>query len=212
MNLEFQNAHFTGRSRNMTSNNMSYLWESIEHMMIRKFRRHLEFSLLKWITPPMVVLMMLTNSCRVSYSFTGASISPSVKTVSIAYIPNNAGLVVPTLSRTFTDALRNYFTSQTNLVLVDRSGDLNLDGTITQYAVQPVAIQGNETAALNRLTIMVNIKFTNKTDPKQTWETTFSRYQDYSSSFNLSSVQDGLIADITEQLVQDIFNKAVVNW
>jgi hypothetical protein len=97
-------------------------------------------------------------------------------------------------------------------VLVDRSGDLNLEGAITQYAVQPVAIQGNETAALNRLTIVVSVKFTNKTDPKQNWETTFSRYQDYSSAFNLSSVQDGLITDITAELVQDIFNKSVVNW
>ncbi len=160
----------------------------------------------------MVVFVCLASSCRMSYSFTGASISPSVKTVSISYIQNNAGLVVPTLSRTFTDALRNYFTSQTNLVLVDRGGDLTLEGAITQYVVIPVAIQGNETAALNRLTIVVSVKFTNKTDAKQDWETTFSRYQDYSSSLNLSAVQDGLIADITGELVQDIFNKAVVNW
>ncbi|HPS62974.1 MAG TPA: LPS assembly lipoprotein LptE, partial [Bacteroidales bacterium] len=104
------------------------------------------------------------------------------------------------------------FTSQTNLVLVDRNGDLTLEGSINQYSVQPVAIRGNETAAMNRLTIGVSIKFTNKSNPKQGWETTFSRYQDYSSSLNLVSVQDGLITEITDQLVQDIFNKAVVNW
>lgn len=159
-----------------------------------------------------MIMAGLQTSCRVSYSFTGASISPEVKTVSIPYLPNNSGLVVPTLSRTITDGLRDYFTSQTNLVLIDRNGDLTLDGAITQYSVQPVAIQGNETAAMNRLTIVVNIKFTNSNDPKQNWESTFSRYQDYSSSFNLNAVQDGLIRDITEQLVQDIFNKAVVNW
>ena len=158
------------------------------------------------------MIMIFLPSCRVSYSFTGASISASVKTVTIHYFANNAGLVVPTLSRTVTDALRDYFTSQTNLVQVDRDGDLLLDGSITQYSVMPVAIQGNETAAMNRLTIQVNVKFTNKTDSKQNWESTFSRYQDYSSSYNLSSVQEGLIKDITEQLVQDIFNKAVVNW
>jgi hypothetical protein len=162
---------------------------------------------------PLLALMLLLNSsCRMSYSFTGASISANVKTVCILNFPNNASLVVPTLSRTITNELRDYFTSQTNLVLVDRNGDLNLDGSIIQYVVQPVAIQGNETAALNRLTIILSVKFTNKTDPKQNWEQTFSRYQDYSSSYNLSSVQDGLIRDITGQLVQDIFNKAVVNW
>jgi hypothetical protein len=157
-------------------------------------------------------MMILTYSCRMSYSFTGASISPNVKTVTILNFPNNAGLVVPTLSRTLTEALKDYFSSQTNLILIERNGDLLLDGSITSYAVLPVAIQGNETAARNRLTITVNVKFTNKTDPKQNWETSFSRYQDYSSSFNLSTVEEGLIREITDQLVQDIFNKAVVNW
>ncbi len=148
-----------------------------------------------------------------SYSFTGASISPDVKTVSIQYFPNNASLVVPTLSRVFTDALKDYFTSQTNLILVDRNGDLNIEGAITGYSVQPVAIQGNETAAMNRLTINVTIKFTNKKNEKQNFENkTFSRYQDYPSSQNLAAVQDQLIKLIDDQLISDIFNQAVVNW
>jgi len=181
-------------------------------VLIRNFRRNHVFSAAKYFIPLLLLIVITLPSCRMSYSFTGASISPNVKTVSITYFTNNASLIVPTLSRTVTDALRNYFTSQTNLNLVDRNGDLDLEGTITQYTVQPVAIQGNETAAMNRLTIAVSVKFVNKTETKQNWETTFSRYQDYSSSINLSSVQEGLINDITDQLVQDIFNKAVVNW
>jgi len=157
--------------------------------------------------------MLAQNSCRMSYSFTGASVSPDVKTVSIQYFANNASLVVPTLSRVFTDALKDYFTSQTNLILVDRNGDLNVEGTITGYSVQPVAIQGNETAAMNRLTIAVTVKFTNKKNEKQNFENkTFSRYQDYPSSQNLAALQDRLIKEIDDQLIQDIFNQAVVNW
>ena len=181
--------------------------------MLNKRVYHLPVRMIFLTGIPLVMLMLITaSSCRMSYSFTGASISPNVKTVSIANFPNNASLVVPTLSRTVTEALRDYFTSQTNLVLVDRNGDLNLDGSITQYVIIPVAIQGNETAAQNRLTIGVSVKFTNKTDTKQNWETSFSRYLDYSSTLNLSTVQEGLINEITDQLVQDIFNKAVVNW
>jgi hypothetical protein len=157
-------------------------------------------------------VILVVWSCRVSYSFTGASISPNVKTISIEYFVNQAPLIVPTLSRTLTDALKDYFTSQTNLGLVDRGGDLHIEGSIKNYNVQPVAIQGNETAALNRLTITISVKFTNKTNEKQNYETTFSRYQDYQSSISLASVQDALIAQITEQLVQDVFNKSVVNW
>lgn len=158
-------------------------------------------------------LLLAQSSCRMGYSFTGASISPDVKTISIQYFANNASLVVPTLSRLFTDALRDYFTSQTNLVLVDRNGDLNVEGAITGYTIQPIAIQGNETAAQNRLTITVTVKFTNKKNEKQNFENkSFSRYQDYPSSQNLSAVQDQLIKQIDDQLVDDIFKQAVVNW
>ena len=158
-----------------------------------------------------LMVLMPQASCKVSYSFTGASISPDIKTVAIPFMTNSASLVVPTLSRTLTDALRDYFTSQTSLQTVDRNGDLEVTGNITGYTVTPVAIQGNETAAMNRLTITVNIKFVNKKNTKQNFESSFSRYQDYPVA-DLNTVQDRLIATITDQLVQDIFNKTVVNW
>ncbi|MEI8006193.1 MAG: LptE family protein [Bacteroidota bacterium] len=163
-----------------------------------------------FLTVAMVLLPQ--TSCKVNYSFTGASISPDVKTITVQYFTNNAATIVPTLSRTLTDALRNYYTSQTSLHTVDRSGDLEIAGVITTYAVTPIAIQGNETAAMNRLTITVNIKFVNRKNSKQNFDNmTFSRYQDY-KVVDLNTVQDGLIAIITDQLVQDIFNKTVVNW
>jgi hypothetical protein len=161
----------------------------------------------------LMIIPFLFQACRVSYSFTGASISPNVKTVAIPRLVNSAPFVVPTLAGTLTNALQDYFTSQTNLDIVDRNGDLNLEGTITSYAVQPVAIQGNETAAMSRLTITVSVKFSNKTNEKQDWETSFSRYLDFPSTPGLTPAnQETIIAGITEQLVQDIFNKAVVNW
>lgn len=160
-----------------------------------------------------LMLTFLPTSCRVSYSFTGASISANVKTITVPYFPNKSVTVIPTLSRTITDALRDYYTSQTNLVMVDRNGDLQVDGEITGYTVLPVAIQGNETAAMNRLTITVKIRFTNKIEESQSFEeATFSRYLDYQVSQDLTAIQDNLIQGITEQLVQDIFNKTVVNW
>jgi hypothetical protein len=156
-------------------------------------------------------LCVLTYGCGV-YSFTGASISPDVKTVSIQYFPNNAAVVQPILSQQFTEKLKEKFISQTSLALVDNSGDLQFEGAITAYDAAPTAIQGNETAALNRLTIRVNVKFTNTKDEKQNFETTFSRYADYDSKLTLSSVEQELISQINTQLVDDIFNKAVVNW
>ncbi|MGC8866232.1 MAG: LptE family protein [Bacteroidales bacterium] len=147
-----------------------------------------------------------------SYSFTGASIPIQAKTISVEYFSNQAPIVVPSLSQVLTDALRDRFTSQTPLNLVPRDGDLHIEGIITGYSTQPVAIQGNEQAALNRLTVTVRVKFTNKYDEKANFEQTFSRFEDYPFTASLNSVQDALIQQIVDALVDDIFNKAVVNW
>lgn len=154
----------------------------------------------------------MTTGCKMNYSFTGASIPPDAKTINIKYFPNRASLVEPTLSQTFTEALKDKFTNETSLILTNQGGDLILEGTITGYTTQPVAIQGNDQAAMNRLTITVQVKYTNTVDDKMSFESNFSRYSDYSSSQNLSSVQDALIEEISTWLVEDIFNKAVVNW
>jgi hypothetical protein len=159
----------------------------------------------------LLILTLQLAACGI-YSFTGASISPEIQSISIERFPNNALTVVPTLSQTFTDALRDKFSNETNLDIVNKGGDLYLKGAITGYRTSPVAIQGDETAALNRLTIKVDVTFTNTQDESKSYKTSFSRFQDYNSSQNLSEVQDALIEEITQMLIQDIFEKAVVNW
>lgn len=156
-------------------------------------------------------LTFLLSGCGI-YSFTGASIPPEAKTVSIKYFPNNASLVEPTLSQIFTDALKDKFVSQTTLILVQKNGDLRLEGEITGYSTKPIAITGDQTAALNRLTITVKVKYVNTFDETKNFESSFNRYEDYPSSRNLSDVQETLITQINEMLIEDIFNKAVVNW
>jgi len=157
-------------------------------------------------------VLLALSSCKIKYSFTGASISPDTKTVSVQFFKNNAQLVQPTLSQSLTEALKDRFVSETNLTLVENLGDLDFEGEITNYVVTPVAIQGNETAALNRLTVSIRVKFVNFKDEKQNFESNFSRYEDFESSQNLSSVEEELINTINAQLVEDVFNKALANW
>ncbi len=158
-----------------------------------------------------LIFLFLLNGCGM-YSFTGANISADTKTISIQYFPNNAPLRQPTLSQVLTQSLRDRFSSQTNLMQVSSNGDLSLEGEITGYSVSPTAIQANQTAAQNRLTITVKVKFVNTKDDKQSFETGFSRYVDYDSQKNLQAVEGDLIKTLSDQLVEDIFNKAVVNW
>ena len=160
---------------------------------------------------PVFLFLVLNTGCGV-YSFTGASIPPGAKTISIAYFTNNAPLVEPTLSQSITDALRDRFQQQTNLTLVNQNGDLQLEGVITDYSTRPIAIQGNETAAMNRLSVQVKVKFTNTLEPDKDFESSFTRYEDYPSNQDINQVKDGLIPLINDALVDDIFNRAVVNW
>jgi hypothetical protein len=159
-----------------------------------------------------LIMLAFIESCSMKYSFTGASIPPDVKTISIKYFPNNASLVVTSLSQKLTDGLRDKFTSETNLVIINDGGDLVLEGSITDYKTSPVAIQGNDQAALNRLTITIDVIYTNTVDENLSFDSKFSRYADYSSSQNLTEVQESLIEEINQMLIEDVFNKAVVNW
>lgn len=157
------------------------------------------------------VLVAFFTSCGF-YSFTGASISADVKTVAVQYFPNRATTIEPTLSQNFTEKLKDSFLGQTNLTLEPNTADLNFSGSIVKYEVKPIAIQANEQAAQNRLTIAVKVKFENTKDNSKNFDQQFSRYADYDSSQSLADVESDLIEEITTELVEDVFNKAVVNW
>ena len=158
------------------------------------------------------ILLPFISGCKVSYSFSGASISPEVKTVAVQLFPNRANIVNPTLSQDFSDAFRDKIRDQTNLVFMSRSGDVNFEGEIVEYRTSPMAITGNDRAAMNRFTIGIRVKFTNIIDPEQDFEEVFNRYQDYDSSNDLSDVEEDLVEAILKQITEDIFNKAFVNW
>lgn len=166
---------------------------------------------LKTVNLFFAIILLTFSGCHV-YSFTGASIPAGAKTVSIQFFRNRAQLVEPTLSPLFTQALRDKFTRQTNLVMVDRNGDMALEGEIVEYRTTAVAIQGDQTAALNRLTITVNVRFVSRLEPDKDFEKKFSQFVDYPSSEPLTAIQGALIEQVNELLTDEIFNKAVINW
>lgn len=160
----------------------------------------------------MIAVAILLAGCRMSVSLTGGTVDARAKTVAINTFPNNATLINPTLSQSFTTALKDKIQGQTPLTIVNTNGDYEIEGEITDYTVNPVAIQGNDSPAMNRLTITVRVRFTNTFNEDQNFDQRFSRYADYYSSQNFSSVEAGLVSEITDALTDDIFNKAFVNW
>ena len=152
------------------------------------------------------------SGCKVSYSFSGASISPQVKTVSVQYFQNRAPLVQPGLSQYVTDALIDKCKAQTNLTNINGIGDVNFEGVISDYNTRPLSVAADAQAAMNRFTISVKVKFTNAIEPELSFEQTFSRYEDYDSNLDLSNVEKDLSVKIIEMIIEDIFNQAFVNW
>lgn len=157
-------------------------------------------------------LLVVLGGCKGGYSFTGASIPPNAKTVSVKTFPNYASTVNPQLSQKLTDELRNMFSSQTSLVVTNSEGDLQIEGEITGYGTRTAAVSSSDEAAQNRFTITIKVKFTNTCDPDADFEQSFSRYKDYNAAQDFSSVENSLMNQIVTELVEDVFNKSVVNW
>ena len=160
----------------------------------------------------LVILGVVMTGCKVTYSFSGVNISPEVQTYTVEYFPNRAPIVQAQLSQVFTEALMDKIQSSTSLDLATQGGDVQFSGEITGYETRPTAITGQETAARNRLTITVRVKYTNLVEPELDYDTSFSRYEDYDSSRNLTDVEGELIDLIVENLIEDIFNRAFVSW
>lgn len=160
----------------------------------------------------LLAVALLAMGCKGGYSFTGASIPPNAKTVSVSTFPNYATTVNPQLSQKLTDDLRNLFSSQTSLNVVNGDADLMISGEITSYTTRAAALSANDDVSMNRLTITIKVKFVNNCDPDANFEQSFSRYRDYNAQLNFSSVENSLMGEIVSELCDDVFNKSVVNW
>lgn len=159
----------------------------------------------------LTVVCFILASCGI-YSFSGTSIQPDVKTVTIEYFEYKALRVNPTLANDLTEAMKEKFRRLTKLEQVEVDGDLQIVGEIIGYDVKASSITANEQAAQNRLTVNVKIYFTNTKYPEDDFEKSFSAYADFDSTQLLDAVEGSLCEEIIEKLCEDIFNATVAQW
>ena len=153
----------------------------------------------------LVVAAFMFGSCGI-YSFTGTSIQPDVKTVTISYFEYKALKVNPSLSNQMTEALQDKFLKLTKLEQVDMDGDLEILGAVTGYDVKATAVTANEQAAQNRLTVTVKVTFINRKYPEDDFQDkSFSAYADFDAMQSLDAVESTLCDEIVEKLCEDIF-------
>jgi hypothetical protein len=155
----------------------------------------------------------MSHSCTISYSFSGSSIDyTKVSSISIKDFPNMSPLVYSPLSQKFTEALKDKYTRQTKLRVLREGGDLDLEGEITNYALTPQAVKEDAYASQTRLTITVRVRYTNRTNPDEDFEQTFSAYQEFGNENTIDMVQDQLCELIISEIVDQIYNGTVANW
>jgi len=147
----------------------------------------------------------------VNYSFTGGDVGEA-RTMSVELFEARAPLATTVNAQVFTESLRDLLLAQTPLKLKNSQADVQYSGSLTGYDVQPVNIQANETAALNRLTITVAVTYINTLDTQKNLEFSVSRFSDYDSSQDLVTVEERLVREIGKQLAQDIFDRTLGNW
>lgn len=171
---------------------------------------------MKNLRTPLILFVfsyLLAISCSVSYKFNDASIDYSkVKSIAITDFQNRATLVYPPLAEYFSEHIRDVFAKQTRLTQVRRDGDLSLEGEIVEYSLQPLSIGADALAAETRLTITVRVRFANDVKPSEDFERSFSANRTFPSTSTLTDVQDQLMQEITEELVDNIYNATVANW
>lgn len=159
-----------------------------------------------------IICAFCLSGCGI-YSFSGTSIQPDVKTITIGYFTYKAQKVNPSLSNDITEALRTKFRRLTRLEQVDQDGDLEITGEIVGYDVRASAIAAGDVAAQNRLTVSVKVNFNNRKYPEDDFENkSFSNYADYDSNNSLDAVESTLCAEIIDKIVEDIFNATVAQW
>ncbi len=188
---------------------MNSINQKLVFQILRHFDRR-EKSLLAMLIFGIVIAFNL-QSCKI-YSFTGANLSPNVKSVTIDLLDNRAASAPASYAQILTEKLKLKMVTEANLKQVNADGDLHFSGYVTGYNVQALAPTAQVQTGVNRLNITVHIDFVNATDEKDKWGQEFTRYAEFPATELLSNRESQLIEEINKQLVDDIFNKALVKW
>ena len=158
-------------------------------------------------------ILLICNSCTISYKFNGSSIDYSkTKSISISDFPNTAELIYPPLSQEFTETLRDAYSKQTRLQLLKKGGDMHLEGEIVGYQLTPMAISADSYSSETKLTITIKVRFSNSKNPEDDYEKSYSAFQNFDSNRMLTDVQDELMKIMVAEIADNIYNDTVAKW
>ncbi|MBP6635461.1 MAG: LptE family protein [Paludibacter sp.] len=160
-----------------------------------------------------IVVLVVSVSCTISYKFNGGNIDyTKTKSISIVDFANTAELVYAPLSQEFSEKLRDAYRKTTRLQLLKKGGDLHIEGEIVGYELTPMGIGLDSYAPQTKLTITINVRFTNNINPEDDFEKKYTAYHTFDSDNSLTAVQDELHKAIIDEVVDNIYNDTVAKW
>lgn len=159
-----------------------------------------------------IILFIFISAFQACYTLNGISIPDNIQTYYIDNFKQSARNAPPLINQIFTDELRNKINQQTKLTGNNTDPDIEFKGDISRFDLQPLAPTRDEESSLNRLNVSIQIEYINHRDEEASWKQAFSQNYDFSADQDLISVQDQAIADIYEQIIEQIFNKSFANW
>lgn len=160
-----------------------------------------------------IFIIAMTTAVNLScYSLNGISIPVNVSTYYVNDFKLRSENAPPLIDQIFTQDLVNKINSQTKLVANNTNPDIEFTGEITNFRLQALAPTRDQESSLNRLSISVSVEYINNKDEEAGWKQTFSQNFDFGADQDLLSIQDQAIADIFEQIIEQLFNKAFANW
>lgn len=181
------------------------------HSMITIFANPHEMN--KLLSFALIAITACLSGCIPSFRLNGSAINYDIyKTIDVGEFPIRAALVYPPLQQTFENKLLDYVTRQTKLQEIDGQADMEMNGEITGYSLSPQAVGTDGYATETRLTITVRVRYVDNKNPSNNVDQTFSAYRQFDSSLMLTDVQDDLCNQISEELVNLIFNATLGNW
>ena len=182
-------------------------------MDCKKNSHYLKFLCLSAVVIVIGVLVMVAQSCSVSYKFNGASIDyTQVKTIQINDFPNRASYVWGPMASMFNNQLKDIFASHTKLMQVKRNGDMKIEGEITRYEQHNKSVSSEGYSAQTELSMTVNVRFTNNKNHTEDFERQFTATSTYETTQSLNSVQEQLVTEMVKELTEQIFNASVASW
>jgi len=161
------------------------------------------------------VLLSLSSCWPTSVSFMDKGSMPEEwKNFSVKTLESNAPNAPLSYAALLSEDLKDGIQNNTKLKLntTPNSGEVIIEGMVTNYSVSPIAIQAGDEAAQNRLTISTSYTIYIKAPKEEEMKLTSTRFADYNSNSDLSAVESSLITEINKQIVQDVINKLLSNW